>query len=279
MKAMIFAAGLGTRLKPLTDRCPKALITVAGKPMLEHVILKLKAAGFNEIVINVHHFANQILAFLEANDNFGVTIHISDETDELLDTGGGLQKAEKYLAINPEDFATMCQMQTIQYDDKIENLNEMVKSLRKEVNKHCILLHNVDIISNCCLEFLSFYHQRNPFAYATLLVSKRPTSRYLLFDDDNLLCGWINKDTKEVKPAGFHYEEGKYKEYAYSGIQMISPYLLNGTMPSGKYSIIDFYLNICKDVEIQCLLVKNLKLMDIGKPETLAEAEEFLSKI
>lgn len=96
MKAMIFAAGLGSRLKPLTDTKPKALIEVAGKPMLEHVILKLKASGFNEIVINVHHFADQILDFLQANHNFGVDIHISDETEELLDTGGGLEKAGKY---------------------------------------------------------------------------------------------------------------------------------------------------------------------------------------
>lgn len=99
MKAMIFAAGLGSRLKPLTDTRPKALITVGGKTMLEHIILKLKAAGFDEIVINVHHFSNQILAFLEANQNFGIDIQISDETDCLLDTGGGLKEHTTYYII------------------------------------------------------------------------------------------------------------------------------------------------------------------------------------
>ena len=178
MKAMIFAAGLGSRLKPLTDTKPKALIEVAGKPMLEHVILKLKASGFNEIVINVHHFADQILDFLQANHNFGVDIHISDETEELLDTGGGLEKAGKY-------FISSC------HEDK-----------------NGILLHNVDILSNCNLQDLIRFHQQTPDVYATMLVSRRITSRYLLFDDNNLLCGWINKTTGEVKPAGLKYEEG-----------------------------------------------------------------------
>ena len=184
MKAMIFAAGLGSRLKPLTDTKPKALIEVAGKPMLEHVILKLKASGFNEIVINVHHFADQILDFLQANHNFGVDIHISDETEELLDTGGGLEKAGKY-------FISPC------HEDK-----------------KGILLHNVDILSNCNLQDLIRFHQQTPDVYATMLVSRRITSRYLLFDGNNLLCGWINKTTGEVKPAGLKYEEGKYREPA-----------------------------------------------------------------
>lgn len=153
---MIFAAGLGSRLKPLTDTKPKALIEVAGKPMLEHVILKLKASGFNEIVINVHHFADQILDFLQANHNFGVDIHISDETEELLDTGGGLEKAGKY-------FISPC------HEDK-----------------NGILLHNVDILSNCNLQDLIRFHQQTPDVYATMLVSRRITSRYLLFDGNNL---------------------------------------------------------------------------------------------
>lgn len=211
-----FAAGLGSRLKPLTDTKPKALIEVAGKPMLEHVILKLKASGFNEIVINVHHFADQILDFLQANHNFGVDIHISDETEELLDTGGGLEKAGKY-------FISPC------HEDK-----------------NGILLHNVDILSNCNLQDLIRFHQQTPDVYATMLVSRRITSRYLLFDGNNLLCGWINKTTGEVKPAGLKYEEGKYREYAYSGIQAINPLLLNKGMKPGKYSIIDFYLQVCK---------------------------------
>ena len=227
MKAMIFAAGLGSRLKPLTDTKPKALIEVAGKPMLEHVILKLKASGFTEIVINVHHFADQILDFLQANHNFGVDIHISDETEELLDTGGGLEKAGKY-------FISPC------HEDK-----------------NGILLHNVDILSNCNLQDLIRFHQQTPDVYATMLVSRRITSRYLLLK----------------------YEEGKYREYAYSGIQAINPLLLNKGMKPGKYSIIDFYLQVCKNIRIQGYPVDNLQLIDIGKPETLIKAEEFLNQL
>ena len=156
---MIFAAGLGTRLKPLTDHMPKALVPVAGKPMLEHVILKLIAAGFNEIVINVHHFANQIIEFLKEKENFGITIHISDETDCLLDTGGGIKKAASFFT-DGEPF----------------------------------LVHNVDILSNTDLKSLYDYHI-NSNNDATLLVSSRKTVRYLLFNAQQDLCGWINKDT------------------------------------------------------------------------------------
>lgn len=267
MRAMIFAAGLGTRLKPLTNNRPKALVTVAGKPMLEHVILKLKAAGFDEIVINVHHFANQILAFLEANNNFGIKIHISDETDELLDTGGGLNKARAFLDLN-------------RYDLK-EIKPEPADPCQNKNRSECILLHNVDILSNCNLQELTDYHQHTHSA-ATLLVSKRHTSRYLLFDEGNLLRGWINKATNEVKPADLEYEAGKYKEYAYSGIQVITPLMftyLTDKKWQGKFSIIDFYLAKCDTLKIQCYVKEDLQLMDIGKPETLAKAEEFLSGI
>lgn len=249
MKAMIFAAGLGSRLKPLTDTCPKALITVAGKPMLEHVILKLKAAGFDEIVINVHHLAHQILAFLEANNNFGIHIRISDETDELLDTGGGLEKAARLLCPSGPEHAD-----------------------------EAYLIHNVDILSNCQLENLMRHHRHTPGICATLLVSRRKTSRYLLFDDDNLLCGWVNKNTLETKPAGFQYEEGKYREYAYSGIQVVSPELFKH-LPKGKYSIVDFYLSACRQIKVQGYVEDDLQLIDIGKPETLEKAEEFLGRL
>ncbi len=118
-------------------------------------------------------------------------------------------------------------------------------------DKNGILLHNVDILSNCNLQDLIRFHQQTPDVYATMLVSRRITSRYLLFDGNNLLCGWINKTTGEVKPAGLKYEEGKYREYAYSGIQAINPLLLNKGMKPGKYSIIDFYLQVCKNIRIQ----------------------------
>lgn len=249
MNALIFAAGLGTRLKPLTDTCHKALISVAGKPMLEHIIRKLKASGAGKIVVNVHHLAPQIRDFLRENDNFGMQIIISDETDCLRDTGGGLEKAFPLLhSPNPQP------------DD-------------------CYLIHNVDIISNCDLLSLVRHHQQSsPKTYATLLVSQRKTSRYLLFDESNRLCGWVNKNTLETKPQGFQYEEGIYREYAYSGIQVVSP-CLHPYMPEGVYSIIDFYLSVCKDLNIQCYAKEDLQLIDIGKPETLVKADEFLKHL
>ena len=206
---MIFAAGLGTRLKPLTDHMPKALAPVAGKPMLEHVIEKLKASGFDEIVINVHHFANQIIDFLKAKDNFGIKIWISDETDELLDTGGGIKKASSY------------------FDEPF-------------------LVHNADILSNVDLKAMYDYHLKSDND-ATLLVSPRKTVRYLIFDENNHLQGWVNKDTMQTKPKGFVYQPEVQKEYAFGGIHIISPTLFNymGDEWTGKFSLMDFYLNTC----------------------------------
>ncbi|WP_418661027.1 nucleotidyltransferase family protein [Bacteroides ilei] len=244
MKAMIFAAGLGTRLKPLTDHMPKALVPVAGKPMLEHVILKLKSAGFTELVINIHHFGEQIIGFLEANRNFGLTIHISDERDMLLDTGGGIKKARNFFS-GDEPF----------------------------------LVHNVDILSDTDLKALYEYHLHSGND-ATLLASPRKTIRYLLFDDENLLRGWINKDTLQTKPEGFIYRAGQYREYAFSGIHVISPSLFRYMDRwQGKFSIMDFYLQTCREARLGGYLTEQLRLIDIGKPETLAKAEEFIKTI
>lgn len=244
MKAMIFAAGLGTRLKPLTDHMPKALVPVAGKPMLEHVILKLKAAGFTELVINIHHFGEQIIGFLEANRNFGLTIHISDERDMLLDTGGGIKKARNFFS-GDEPF----------------------------------LVHNVDILSDTDLKALYEYHLHSGND-ATLLASPRKTIRYLLFDDENLLRGWINKDTLQTKPEGFIYRAGQYREYAFSGIHVISPSLFRYMDRwQEKFSIMDFYLQTCREARLGGYLTEQLRLIDIGKPETLAKAEEFIKTI
>ena len=244
MKAMIFAAGLGSRLKPLTDTMPKALVPVAGRPMLEHVIVKLKASGFTEIVINIHHFGEQILDFLKANDNFGITIHISDERDLLLDTGVGVKKARSFFENTDEPF----------------------------------LVHNVDILSDIDLKELYEFHLQNG-GVATLLASRRKTSRYLLFDVEKKLCGWINKDTRQVKPEGFHYDESLYQEYAFSGIHVLSPAIFQWMDTSrweGKFSIMDFYLATCQQTNFFGYLTENLQLIDIGKPETLAKAEEFV---
>jgi len=244
MKVMIFAAGLGSRLKPLTDTMPKALVPVAGRPMLEHVIVKLKASGFTEIVINIHHFGEQILDFLKANDNFGITIHISDERELLLDTGGGVKKARSFF----------------------ENSNEP------------FLVHNVDILSDIDLKELYESHLHNG-GVATLLASRRKTSRYLLFDVEKKLSGWINKDTGQVKPEGFHYDELLYQEYAFSGIHVLSPTIfqwMDTPRWEGKFSIMDFYLATCQQTNFFGYLTENLQLIDIGKPETLAKAEEFV---
>src|ERR1035437_430043 len=157
MKAMIFAAGLGTRLKPITDNLPKALVPITGKPLLEHTILKLKSAGFDEIIVNIHHFPDQIIDFLKVNNNFGIRIEVSDERDQLLDTGGGIRKAKQFFD-NGEPF----------------------------------LVHNVDILSNVDLAELYNQHLRTN-SLATLVVSQRDTFRYLLFDNNLRLNGWINE--------------------------------------------------------------------------------------
>lgn len=245
MKAMIFAAGLGTRLRPLTDNMPKALVPVAGQPMLQRVILRLKAAGFDDITVNVHHFGEQIIEFLRANDSFGATIHISDERSELLDTGGGIKKARPWLDGN-EPF----------------------------------LVHNADILSD--IDLAAFYrlHQESN-AEATLLVSRRNTSRYLLFDNDYQLHGWTNKSTGEVKPEGFTYEPASLQELAFGGIHVISPSLfrcMDDDRWTGKFSIIPFYLSVCRKVVIKGYPLQDARWFDIGKPETLKEADEYYGK-
>jgi NDP-sugar pyrophosphorylase family protein len=235
MKAMILAAGLGTRLKPITDNMPKALVPVDGKPMLEHLILKLKAAGFREIVINIHHLGEQIIDFLAANDNFGIKIKISDERDYLLDTGGGIKHAARFLAENDEPF----------------------------------LVHNVDILSNVDLKkFYNHHLETNPLA--TLLVSERDTSRYLLFDKTNRLCAWHNRDTGEVKSFFPNFDPQKYIKYAFGGIHIISPRVFEWMEEwTGKFSIINFYLSVCAKTNIQAYSPKNIHLTDIGKPASL----------
>lgn len=239
---MIFAAGLGTRLRPLTDNMPKALVPVAGKPMLERVILKLKESGFCDITVNIHHFGEQIIDFLRANNNFGADIHISDERAMLLDTGGGIKKARPFLDGN-EPF----------------------------------LVHNADILSE--IDLPAFYrHHLESNAEATLLVSERNTSRYLLFDQEHNLHGWINKSTGEVKPADFAYNEGAYQELAFGGIHVISPSLfryMDQEEWTRKFSIIPFYLSVCRKTAIQGYPLQGFQWFDIGKPETLGMAEEY----
>ena len=244
MQAMIFAAGLGTRLKPLTDRIPKALVRVGGEPLLKRVIFQLKDAGFTRIVVNVHHFSNQIIDYLHDNDNFGLDIHISNETDKLLETGGGIKKAWPLF-------------------DQTEP----------------ILIHNVDILSNVDLKKFYQIESRDMVA-ARLLVSERKTKRYLLFDDTMRLVGWTNIETGEVKSPYKDLDPKKYKMYAFSGIHMVAPSLfpLMDDEPD-KFPIMDFYLKHCDKVRIEGYVKNDLKLMDVGKQETLREAEAFLAEL
>ncbi len=244
MQAMIFAAGLGTRLKPLTDHMPKALVSVGGQPLLERVVLQLKDAGFTRIVVNVHHFSHQIIDYLHENNNFGMDIRISDETDHLLETGGGIKKA--WPLFTPTE---------------------------------PILIHNVDILSNVDLK--KFYQmETKDMPAARLLVSDRKTKRYLLFDDTMRLVGWTNIETGEVKSPYKDLDPKKYKMYAFSGIHMVAPALfpLMDDEPE-KFPIMDFYLKHCDKVRIEGYVKNDLLLMDVGKQETLREAEQFLLKV
>lgn len=255
MNALIFAAGLGTRLKPLTDTMPKAMVPVNGKPLIQILIEKLRSIGVDEIVINVHHFAQQIIDFVNTNDSFGIDIKFSDETDLLLETGGGLKKAAQLFS-----------------------------------NDDPILIHNVDIFSTADLK--AFYDEASFIAHAValaptqrnvmgayMLVSSRKTQRYLLFDDDNNLVGWTNIATGEVKSPYANLKVEKYKKYAFSGIQVFNPDILEYMDKwEGKFSIIDFYLSICDKVQIKCCPKDDLRLLDVGKLDSITQAEHFFDE-
>ena len=263
MQSMIFAAGLGTRLKPLTDRIPKALVRVGGKPLIEYVLKNLVAAGSKRIVVNVHHFANQIIEYLQQND-FGVDIRVSDETEMLLDTGGGIKNAAPFF-----------------------NTSEPV------------LIHNVDILSNVDLRALYNYAceaEIEEKVDAVLLVSLRKTKRYLIFNKDMRLVGWTNVDTGEVKSPyetlheltftqpydnnNVTNEQYGYTLFAFSGIHIIGNKVFEAMNEcSAKFPIMDFYLQYAKDLHFVGKVKNNLKLMDVGKLDTLAEADAFVKQL
>lgn len=238
---MVFAAGLGTRLRPLTDTMPKALVPINGTTLLEHVLVKIKQAGIQEVVVNVHHFSQQIIDFLEEKQNFGISIQISDESNELLETGGGLRKALTLLGENEP-----------------------------------ILLHNVDILSNLNLSELITTHQATDGA--ALVVSKRNTSRYLLFDENMALAGWHNVKTNELRPSSVNWES--LHALAFSGIQIVSPQLLSSMadMPK-RFSIIDFYLKMMNTMPIRAYIPSDYRMIDVGKIDTLNTAEEFIQTL
>jgi N-acetyl-alpha-D-muramate 1-phosphate uridylyltransferase len=240
MKAMILAAGLGTRLRPWTLNHPKALVPVGGVPMLQRVIEKLEQQGFDHIVINIHHFGEQIIDFINSH-SFKADIFISDEREKLLDTGGGIVHAAPWLCTDDEPF----------------------------------LIHNVDILSNANLaELISFHKDYN--TEASLLVSERQSSRKLIFSEDMRLQGWHNIFTDEYRPAGFN---GKGSEYAFSGIYTISPTLvrkMSDYKPDTPFPIMDFFLDNVTHTRIYGKHADNLNIIDIGKPDTLNKANEIM---
>lgn len=237
MKAMIFAAGLGTRLQPLTNDRPKALVEVNGKTLLEITINRLKKYCFNEILINVHHFADLVIEYLKQHDNFGVDIVVSDEREMLLDTGGGLKKAAWFFDKNP------------------------------------FLVHNVDVLSDIDLQNLYIHHLESK-ALATLAIRERNTQRYLLFNNDNTLCGWENIKTGEKKLPLNTTEP--LNRFAFSGIQVIDPALFSLIIQEGKFSIIDVYLELIKTQTIKGYNHTQGKWLDVGKPESLLKAGDLI---
>jgi len=233
MKAMILAAGLGTRLKPFTNHKPKALFEINGVSLLEIQIRNLLRFGFDQIIVNIHHFGDQIIDFLDKNNNFGTRIAISDERKLLLDTGGGIKNASWF------------------FDDG-----------------NPFLVYNVDILSN--INLTAFYQKhKNADTFATLAVQQRSTSRYLLFDNQEKLCGWQNQKTGETRIAAPY--SGSLFPLAFSGIHLLNPEIFKLMTETGKFSMIDVYLRLASQQNIMAYDHTGDYLMDAGKTENLAE--------
>ena len=275
MRAMIFAAGLGTRLKPLTDTLPKALVPLAGRTLLQWQIERLKAAGITDIVVNVHHFPDMIINYLRENDNFGCRIAVSDERDMLLETGGGLRKAKELLTSSP---------------------NSLIASSP-------ILICNVDILSN--IDLPTLLQAYNPEEMGVVVVSPRETQRYLLFDHDNRLRGWTSIATGEVRPASlvsslnilpptgetdlqakptYQLQRSDLSPLAFSGMQVLNPRIFDAmdkvvAEKGDKFSLIDLYLSIAEKEILRAFIPENYRMMDVGKIAQLSEAESFAANL
>ncbi len=234
MKAMIFAAGIGSRLKPWTDEHPKALAVVNGKTLLQRNIEYLQQYGITDVVVNIHHFAEQIKEAVSLNKGWGSSVVFSDETDALLETGGGLKKA-KNLLVGNRSFVVM----------------------------------NVDILTDLPLDKMIEAHNYSN-AIATLATTDRKTSRYLLFNEQKELVGWENAKTGEIKIAKSAKD---YIPQAFSGVHIISDFIFPMIKQSGKFSIIDTYLDLAQDNKIKCFDHSGGKLVDVGKPDSIAIAE------
>lgn len=235
MKAMIFAAGMGTRLQPFTDNHPKALAQVNGVPLLERNIKYLQSYGINDFVINIHHFGGQILAFLAENDNFGANIEISNESDELLETGGGLLFAKRFLE-----------------------------------NEKTFVIMNVDILTDLNItNFINIHELKG--GMVTLAVSDRDSTRKLMFNDKMYLKGWKNLTTNKKTVVGGIF---KLRELAFSGVHCVNSEIFTKITRTGKFSIMDEYLDLMKE-DIIIGYQHTANLIDVGKPESVAEAEKL----
>jgi mannose-1-phosphate guanylyltransferase len=254
MKAMILAAGLGTRLRPLTDNRPKALVEIAGRTLLEITLSRLRSFGIREIIINVHHFAAMIVDYLKAKDNFGMRIEISRE-EVLLDTGGGLKKAAWFFL-----------------EDSSRNTSSSGDSSRVDVP---FLLHNVDVISNIDLRRMVQFHTEN-HGLATLAAQDRETSRYLLFDGHLQLCG--RRSGRDGKPELVRSSQ-HLQPLAFSGIHVISPRLLPMLTEEGSFSIITTYLRLAAQGEkILAFRAEEYYWRDLGTPENVMQAARDLKQ-
>jgi MurNAc alpha-1-phosphate uridylyltransferase len=238
MKAMIFAAGLGTRLKPFTDNAPKALAIVGDKTLLERNIRYLQQYGIFDVIVNVHHFADMIVALISKNNGFGSKITLSDERDGVLETGGGLKKAAWYFEGD------------VSY-----------------------VVMNVDVLTNLDLGRLIAAHNP-PGTIATLTVSKRQSSRQLIFDDNLTLSGWKNNATNEEKVSRLCSNPNPY---AFSGIQVLSNAIWDNAPFKGKFSLIDLYLHTAKTRIIKGYDHTGDIFIDVGKPESITQAEQLFS--
>lgn len=240
IKGLILAAGIGSRLKPWTDHHPKSLVDVGGKPMLQRVIENMAAAGIHDIIINIHHKGDQIVDFITANQGFGQHIQISDERNLLLDTGGAITQATRFIA--PDD---------------------------------TLLVHNADIFTDISLKSLIIKHiELN--SDALLLTSQRNSSRQLLVDNANRLMGWINHKTGEILPPALH-NGGKSLTYrSFNGIHLLGPDILQkfGSMPySTPYPLVPQYISLCQSYDIKTYTPEHdYTWIDVGKPDTLSSA-------
>ena len=236
---MLFAAGLGTRLRPLTNDRPKALVEIHGKTLLQYAVEHLLQYGINTIVVNIHHFGEKVLEVLEQYNNFGANIIISDERDMLLETGGGLKKAAPLLQGNSP-----------------------------------FIVYNVDVLSNVNLHQMLAHHQQQE-ALATLATRTRESSRYLLFDKQQQLCGWTNTKTQAIKMVR---TVESTTAYAFSGIHIIEPTLLDLITQEGKFSITTTYLELAAAHKIIAYPHDDDYWFDVGKPERLQAAQTFLNQ-